>query len=71
MNVYSRPSCIRCVRVKKVLGSKGIPYMEVNVDIDEDAQERIQPHRTHGLPVIEHEGEFYSGEEAEAYVNGL
>lgn len=38
IKVFTRPTCAPCKMLKTYLSYKGLPYKEVNVDEDENAQ---------------------------------
>lgn len=72
MKIYSRPTCMTCIMTKNILKSKGIDYVDINVDNDNEALEYIKGKGKSSLPVLETDnGEIYSGEEAKIYASSL
>lgn len=62
VTVYSAPTCLRCIRLKRFLEQHGIPFREVNVAEDEDAAEDLFA-RSHqqSVPVLEVDGRIVVG----------
>lgn len=52
LEVYSRPQCPNCTRLKKWLGEKKIPYNEINVDEDRTAFDTLVSKGYASLPVV-------------------
>ena len=34
--IYTKPNCVQCRMVKKYLDNKNIPFIEINIENDED-----------------------------------
>ena len=66
IKIYSKNSCVFCVRAKNYLESKNIKYEEVNIEHDSEAREWIleQGHRT--VPQV-----YINDELVEGGFNGL
>ncbi|HEY2029261.1 MAG TPA: glutaredoxin 3 [Myxococcales bacterium] len=41
VKIYTTPYCPYCVRAKRLLDKKRVPYEEINVAGDDDARERL------------------------------
>jgi glutaredoxin-like YruB-family protein len=53
IRVFSTPTCVYCIVLKKWLDEKGVSYNEVDVSQDEEAQkEMVQKTGQMGVPVI-------------------
>ena len=39
LDVYTRPTCIWCIRAKELLNSKGIPFKNLDINDDEFRKE--------------------------------
>ncbi|MCF7845421.1 MAG: glutaredoxin family protein [Candidatus Pacebacteria bacterium] len=53
IRVFSTPTCVYCIVLKKWLDEKGVSYDEVDVSQDEEAQkEMVQKTGQMGVPVI-------------------
>ena len=39
LDVYTRPTCIWCIRAKELLNSKGIPFKNLDINDDELREE--------------------------------
>lgn len=54
VKVYSTPTCVYCVTLKRFLQEKGVDYEEVDVSLDENvAKEMVEKSGQMGVPVIE------------------
>ncbi|MGE4370872.1 MAG: glutaredoxin family protein [Burkholderiaceae bacterium] len=61
ITVYSTPLCAPCVRLKHYLDEQGIAYIAKDLLMDEDAAEKIEDLGIRSTPVLEVDGNFYSG----------
>jgi len=62
IKVYSTPTCVYCVTLKKFLNEKGVDYEEINVAANESAaKEMIEKSGQMGVPVVDIEGEIVVG----------
>jgi glutaredoxin 3 len=60
--IYSTPTCTYCIILKKYLKEKSIPYEEVDVSQNEEAQkEMIEKSNQMGVPVVDIDGEVIIG----------
>lgn len=56
VTVFTKNGCPQCVGAKMLLSSKGIPFEEINVSLDEDDRERALSYGLMGAPIIVAEG---------------
>jgi len=61
--VYSTPFCSPCERLKKYLNEKGVPFVSVDLMMDEEAADRLEERGIRASPVLEVEGKCYFGNE--------
>ncbi|MCA1030735.1 glutaredoxin family protein [Bacillus timonensis] len=62
VTVYTTNTCPYCVMVKNFLDEKGVPYEEVNVQLDSDAgQKLVETTGQMGVPQININGEWVLG----------
>ncbi len=61
ITVYSTPLCAPCERLKTYLRSKGVAFTAIDLMMDEDAAEKIEDLGIRSSPVLEVDGQFYSG----------
>ena len=62
VKMYSTPTCVYCVTLKKFLEERGIPYEEVDVAASESAaKEMVKKSGQMGVPVVEIEGQIIIG----------
>jgi glutaredoxin 3 len=60
--IYSTPMCGYCKMAKEYLASKGIPFVEVDVSMDQaKQQEMIKKSGQYGVPVIDVDGKVIIG----------
>lgn len=62
VTIYSTPWCGNCRRTKQFLRERSIPFREVNIDQDEEAEElvrRINDGRRR-VPTVEVEGRYFA-----------
>ena len=59
--VYSTPLCAPCERLKQYLRARGVPFEAKDLMMDEDAAEMIEDLGIRSSPVLEFEGQFYTG----------
>ncbi len=72
VKVYSTPTCVYCVTLKKFLEEKGIQYEEVNVAQDQEAlEEMVEKTGQRGVPVVEINGEIIIGFDRERIIQLL
>jgi glutaredoxin len=60
MKLYTKTVCPKCIVAKAVLEEEGVRYETVNTDQDDVARELLLGKGFMGVPVAEHEGEFYA-----------
>ncbi len=62
VKVYSTPTCVYCVTLKKFLEEKGVEYEEIDVSVDDvAAKEMVEKSGQMGVPVIEIDSEIIVG----------
>lgn len=61
VTVYSTPLCAPCERLKLYLKTQGVPFEARDLMMDEEAAEKIEDLGIRSSPVLEVDGEFYSG----------
>ncbi len=62
VTVYSTPTCIYCVTLKKFLKEKNVEYNEIDVSVDNvAAKEMVRKSGQMGVPVIEIDDEVIVG----------
>lgn len=50
--VYTKNNCMPCQFTKRSLTDKGIPFTEINIDVDEDAMESIKAKGYTSVPLV-------------------
>ncbi len=72
VKVYSTPTCPWCTRAKEYLTEKNVPFVDVDVSMDQRAaQEMVQKTGQMGVPVIEVHGRFIVGFDISAIEQAL
>ncbi|AKK11765.1 glutaredoxin-like protein NrdH [Corynebacterium uterequi] len=61
ITVYTKPACVQCNATKKALDRAGLDYNLVDVSIDTDARDYIMALGYLQAPVVEVDGEHWSG----------
>lgn len=62
IKIYSTPTCPWCKRAKAYLDEKRIKYQDIDVSMDEDAQnEMIKKSGQLGVPVLDIDGNIVIG----------
>ena len=62
VTVYSTPTCVYCVTLKKFLEEKGVEYKEIDVSADDAAaKEMVEKSGQMGVPVVDIDGEVIVG----------
>jgi len=62
IKVYSTPSCVYCVTLKKFLTEKGIEFEAIDVSENEaELQQMIDKSGQMGVPVVEIDGQIVVG----------
>jgi len=59
--VYSKPNCAQCTMTKKYLDSLCVNYTHVDVMSDSEALDKVKALGYSQMPVVEADGEFWSG----------
>ena len=59
LTVYTKDWCGFCVQVKDRLTDMGIPFNEINIDLDKDAKAFIKDQGFKTVPQIFHNGELF------------
>ena len=64
LDVYTRPTCIWCIRAKELLNSKGIPFKNLNINDDELRKElKVKAPGIKTIPQIFKDGNRIGGYE--------
>ena len=50
--VYTKPNCVQCRMVKKYLDNKKIPFVEINIENDEDIINFLKGQGISSVPAI-------------------
>lgn len=61
ITVYSTPFCAPCERLKQYLTQKGVPFAAKDLMMDEGAADRLEELGIRSSPVLEVDGQFYTG----------
>jgi glutaredoxin 3 len=61
LTVYSKNNCPNCVQAKALLESKGVTYIEVNIEQDMDARQMLLDQGLRSVPQIFHGYEIIPG----------
>lgn len=61
ITVYSKPACMQCTATKKALDRAGLDYTLVDISTDDQAREHVLALGYLQAPVVEANGEHWSG----------
>lgn len=61
ITVYSKPACMQCTATKKALDRAGLDYTLVDISTDDKAREHVLALGYLQAPVVEADGEHWSG----------
>ena len=61
ITVYSKPACMQCKATEKALKKAGLEYTTVDISVDEEAREYVMALGYVQAPVVEANGEHWSG----------
>jgi len=61
VTVYSTPFCVPCDRLKQYLKQHGVEFAAKDLMMDEDAADRLESLGIRSSPVLEVDGNFYTG----------
>ena len=61
ITVYTKPACVQCNATKKALDHAGLEYDLVDISVDEDARDYVMALGYVQAPVVEANGEHWSG----------
>ena len=50
--IYTKPNCVQCRMVKKYLDNKNIPFLEINIENDEDVINFLKGQGISSAPAI-------------------
>ena len=59
--LYTKPACVQCNATKKALDRAGLEYTSVDVTLDDDARDYVMALGYVQAPVVEANGEHWSG----------
>lgn len=67
VKVYSTPTCPYCIKLKKFLTEKNIPFENIDIGSDpQKAEEMVEKSGQMGVPVIDIDGKIITGFDKEA-----
>lgn len=61
ITIYSKSQCPNCVRAKELLTRKGVRYVEVNIEADDEAKVFLVDQGFRSVPQINVDGVFLEG----------
>lgn len=61
ITLYTKPACVQCNATKKALDRAGLEYTSVDVTLDEEARDYVMALGYVQTPVVEANGEHWSG----------
>ncbi|OFT29839.1 NrdH-redoxin [Corynebacterium sp. HMSC08F01] len=61
ITVYSKPACMQCKATEKALKKVGLEYTTVDISVDEEARDYVMALGYVQAPVVEANGEHWSG----------
>ena len=61
ITVYSKSACPNCVRAKDLLTRKGVSYVEINIEADDEAKLFLVNNGFRSVPQIYVDGVFLDG----------
>ncbi|MDK6493842.1 MULTISPECIES: glutaredoxin-like protein NrdH [Corynebacterium] len=61
ITVYSKPACMQCKATEKALKKAGLEYTTVDISVDEEARDYVMALGYVQAPVVEANGEHWSG----------
>ncbi|AMO89610.1 NrdH-redoxin [Corynebacterium sp. HMSC06D04] len=61
ITLYTKPACVQCNATKKALDRAGLEYTSVDVTLDDDARDYVMALGYVQAPVVEANGEHWSG----------
>lgn len=61
ITVYSKPACMQCTMTKKKLDALNLDYDVVDISMDEEARDYVMALGYLQAPVVEAEGDHWSG----------
>ena len=61
ITVYTKPACVQCNATKKALDRAGLEYDLVDISADEEARDYVMALGYVQAPVVEANGEHWSG----------
>ena len=61
ITVYTKPACMQCNATKKALDRAGLTYTTVDINMDDEARDYVLALGHLSAPVVEVDGETWSG----------
>lgn len=61
VTVYTTPACVQCHTTKRLLDKYGIVYQEIDLSKDADSMEYVRSLGYTQAPVVEYDGNHWSG----------
>lgn len=59
--LYTKPACVQCTATKKALDRAGLDYRMVDISVDDEARDYVMALGYLQAPVVEANGEHWSG----------
>ena len=61
ITVYSKPACMQCKATEKALAKAGLEYTTIDISVDDEARDYVMALGYVQAPVVEANGEHWSG----------
>lgn len=61
ITLYTKPACVQCTATKKALDRAGLAYNTVDISLDDEARDYVMALGYVQAPVVEVDGEHWSG----------
>ncbi|AGF73329.1 glutaredoxin-like protein NrdH [Corynebacterium halotolerans] len=61
ITLYTKPACMQCNATKKALDRAGLEYETVDISLDDEARDYVMALGYVQAPVVEVDGEHWSG----------
>jgi len=59
ITIYSKPNCINCIKVKNILQTNNLPFIELILDVDYSREDLLKLNPTaRTMPQLYHNGIF-------------
>jgi len=61
ITIYSKDQCPKCVQAKELLSKKGVSYVDINIEADQEAKVFLVARGFRSVPQIKVDGVFLDG----------